>query len=271
MCRVIMGNDNFTRLLENTSEEYIGVGNPDAKILIIANEPGIADEEQSYKEVACNRKMWQAVDSWDFQTKYSVEDNPCFPYKGQLYTVYSPENGRGEGGTSRTWYYYQKLIDRLRGIERGKRTPLDFHDFCFSTDFSSVCAKKSGEIDEDPKLCEEREKSIVRRAGSGNNFFSEDFFQHFPIVIVASGHYIKKFKHIFNPKDLFGFEDYRSHDVEDDKGKKIGWINIHECGGESPKLLLHTKHFSSSISDKYIAAIANEIITFVGKYNITLF
>ena len=35
-----MENDNFARLLENTSEEYIGVGNPDAKILIIANEPG---------------------------------------------------------------------------------------------------------------------------------------------------------------------------------------------------------------------------------------
>jgi hypothetical protein len=268
-----MGNDNFARLLENTSEEHIGVGNPDAKILIIANEPGIDkdNKEQSNKEVARNRKMWQAVDSGDFQTKYSVEDHPRFPYKGQLYTVYSPENGRGEGGTSRTWYNYQKLIDCLRGVERGKRTPLDFHDFCFSTDFSSVCAKKSGEIDKYQELCEEREKSIVRRAGSDNNFFSEDFFQQFPIVIVASGHYIKQFKHIFNPKDLFGFEDYRSHDVEDAKGKKIGWINIHECGGESPKLLLHTKHFSSSISDKYIAAIANEIITFVGKYNITLF
>lgn len=271
MCRVIMGNDNFTRLLENTSEEYIGVGNPDAKILIIANEPGIDkdNKEQYDNEVACNHEMWNAVDKGDFPAK--AEYNPRFPYRGQLYTIYSEKVRRGGGGTSRTWYNYQKLIDCLRGIERGKRTPLDFHDFCFSTDLSNICAKKSGKIDEDPKLCEEREKSIVRRAGSDNNFFSEDFFQHFPIVIVASGHYIKKFKHIFNPKDLFGFEDYRSHDVEDDKGKKIGWINIHECGGESPKLLLHTKHFSSSISDKYIAAIANEIITFVGKYNITLF
>lgn len=270
MRRVIMGNDNFARLLKNTSEEYIGVGNPDAKILIIANEPGIADEEQSNKEVACNRKMWQAVDKGDFPAKDNAEYNPRFPFRGQLYTVYSKKNGRGEGGTSRTWYNYQKLIDCLRGVERGKRIPLDFHDFCFSTDFSSVCAKKSGEIDRNPKLCKKREESIACRAGSGNNFFSENFFQHFPIVIVASGHYIKQFKHIFNPKDLFGFEDYRLHDVEDDKGKKIGWINIHECGGESPKLLLHTKHFSSSISDKYIAEIAKEIITFVRKYNITL-
>lgn len=243
MRRVIMGNDNFARLLENTSEEYIGVGNPDAKILIIANEPGIADEEQSNKEVACNRKMWQAVDKGDFPAKDNAEYNPRFPFRGQLYTVYSKKNGRGEGGTSRTWYNYQKLIDCLRGVERGKRIPLDFHDFCFSTDFSSVCAKKSGEIDRNPKLCKKREESIACRAGSGNNFFSEDFFQHFPIVIVASGHYIKQFKHIFNPKDLFGFEDYRLHDVEDDKGKKIGWINIHECGGESPQTASPYKAF----------------------------
>ena len=83
-----MENDNFARLLKNTSEEYIGVGNPDAKILIIANEPGIDkdNKEQSNKEVACNHEMWQTINDGNFKNK--TENNPRFPYRGQLYTFF---------------------------------------------------------------------------------------------------------------------------------------------------------------------------------------
>jgi hypothetical protein len=187
--------------------------------------------------------------------------SPRFPYKGQKYSVrLEVKKGdvtriRSISGTSKTWYNYQKLMDNVRGLKRSKENLLDFHDVCFTSELSTCCAKKSNEVVE-----EERKDSISRRAGKTNAFFSSDFFQAFPIVIVASKNYISRYRGVFSVEDLFGLpaDSKRLHDG----------FYTYSRQGDSPKLLICCRHFASHLSDSYIDEIASAIREFKNKNNI---
>lgn len=263
---------SFEQLLTATKEgnEYVGCGNPNASILIIASEPAIAIDEERYKwEMIENNEKWH---KWltDGIAETIVHDgviddiskfSPRFPYKGQKYSVRSEVKKddvthiRSISGTSRTWYNYQKLMDKVRGVNRSKADLLDFHDICFTSELSTVCAKNSNEVVE-----EERKDSISRRAGKTNAFFSSDFFQDFPIVIVASKNYISRYRGVFSVEDLFGLpaDSKRLHDG----------FYTYSRQGDSPKLLICCRHFASHLSDSYIDEIALAIREFQNQNNI---
>ena len=263
---------SFEQLLTATKEgnEYVGCGNPNASILIIASEPAIATDEERYKwEMIENNEKWH---KWltDGIAETIVHDgviddiskfSPRFPYKGQKYSVRSEVKKddvphiRSISGTSRTWYNYQKLMDKVRGVNRSKADLLDFHDVCFTSELSTCCAKKSNEVDE-----KERKSSISRRAGTSNRFFSSDFFQAFPIVIVASKSYISRYKGVFSLEDLFG--------LPADSKKSYDGFYTYSRQGNSPKLLICCRHFASRLSDSYINEIASAITEFQNKIQI---
>ena len=263
---------SFEQLLTATKEgnEYVGCGNPNASILIIASEPAIATDEERYKwEMIENNEKWH---KWltDGIAETIVHDgviddiskfSPRFPYKGQKYSVRSEVKKddvphiRSISGTSRTWYNYQKLMDKVRGVNRSKADLLDFHDVCFTSELSTCCAKKSNEVDE-----KERKSSISRRAGTSNRFFSSDFFQAFPIVIVASKSYVSRYKGVFSLEDLFG--------LPADSKKSYDGFYTYSRQGDSPKLLICCRHFASRLSDSYINEIASAITEFQNKIQI---
>lgn len=87
-----------------------------------------------------------------------------------------------------------------------------------------------------------RTESIAQR----KQLFKYDFFQNFPIVILAVGHYVRD--HHIDLQALFGV-DFIEPTIQ------IGhhyWINIHQQKpGNTPKLLLHTNQLSM---------ISNELI-----------
>ncbi|MBO5794505.1 MAG: hypothetical protein J6R11_05460 [Bacteroidaceae bacterium] len=263
---------SFKQLLTATKEgnEYVGCGNPNASILIIASEPAIATDEERYKwEMIENNEKWH---KWltDGIAETIVHDgviddiskfSPRFPYKGQKYSVRSEVKKddvthiRSISGTSRTWYNYQKLMDKVRGVKRGKADLLDFHDVCFTSELSTNCAKKSNEVDE-----KERKDSISRRAGKTNAFFSSNFFQAFPIVIIASKSYISRYKGVFSLEDLFG--------LSADSKKSYDGFYTYSRQGDSPKLLICCRHFASRLSGSYINEIASAITEFQNKIQI---
>lgn len=263
---------SFEQLLTTTEEgrEYVGCGNPNARILIIASEVAISPNEERYKwEISDNNLLWR---KWmeDGIVETIVHDgviydiskfSPRFPYKGQKYSVRSEVKKddvthiRSISGTSRTWYNYQKLMDKVRGVKRSKADLLDFHDVCFTSELSTSCAKKSNEVDE-----KERKDSISRRAGRTNAFFSSNFFQTFPIVIIASKSYISRYKGVFSLEDLFGLP-------ADSKKSYDGFYTYSRQGG-SPKLLICCRHFASRLSDSYINEIASAITEFQNKIQI---
>ena len=264
---------SFEQLLTTTEEgrEYVGCGNPNACILIIASEVAISPNEERYKwEISDNNLLWR---KWmkDGIVETIVHDgviydiskfSPRFPYKGQKYSVRSEVkkkddvlHTRSVSGTSRTWYNYQKLMDKVRGVNRSKADLLDLHNVCFTSELSTSCAKKSNEVDE-----KERKDSISRRAGTSNRFFSSDFFQAFPIVIVASKSYIGRYRGVFSVEDLFG--------LPADSKKSYDGFYTYSRQGDSPKLLICCRHFASHLSDSYIDEIASAIREFKNKNNI---
>ena len=263
---------SFEQLLTTTEEglEYVGCGNPNARILIIASEVAISPNEERYKwEISDNNLLWR---KWmkDGIVETIVHDgviydiskfSPRFPYKGQKYSVRSEVKKddvthiRSVSGTSRTWYNYQKLMDKVRGVKRSKADLLDFHDVCFTSELSTSCAKKSNEVDE-----KERKDSISRRAGKTNAFFSSNFFQAFPIVIVASKSYISRYKGVFSLEDLFG--------LPADSKKSYDGFYTYFRQGDSPKLLICCRHFASRLSNSYINEIASAITEFQNKIQI---
>ena len=271
---------SFKQLLTAT-KEYVGCGNPNASILIIASEPAIDLKEEPKTEREKREKerhSWEIIgnnEKWHKWLNEGVAEtivhdgviydiskfSPRFPYKGQKYSVrLEVKKGdvtriRSVSGTSKTWYNYQKLMDKVRGLKRSKEDLLDFHDVCFTSELSTICAKKSNEVDE-----EERKDSISRRAGKSNAFFSSNFFQTFPIVIIASKSYISRYKGVFSLEDLFG--------LPADSKKSYDGFYTYSRQGNSPKLLICCRHFASRLSDSYINEIASAITEFQNKIQI---
>lgn len=272
---------SFDQLLKaaQVSNEYVGCGNPNASILIIASEPAIAPDEERYEwEMAKNNEKWLTEGVAETIVHDGVIDDiskfsPRFPYKGQKYSVRlevkkdEVTHIRSVAGTSRTWYNYQKLLDLVRGVNRSKAELLDFHDWCFTSELNTCCAKKSSEVDE-----EGRRLSIAKRAGKSNRFFSSDFFQGFPIVIVASRNYVHRYRDVFSVGELFGFpaDSKRVMSVPTRKGGRNRHFDIYSRQGDSPKLLICCSHFANRMSEEYMKAIASTIREFCAENKIQI-
>lgn len=255
--------EKFKELVKYCSENglYIGTGNPNAKIVIIGKECAIdttskKGEEQYKREIENNPSDWDTnLTNVDF-SKY----NPLYPYKGQLCKKRSETKKgiRGGGGTSATWYNYQKLFNQICPKHANTDT-INFHEHCFITELNEVTAKTSGDVHK-----EEREKSIQGR----KQLLKEKFFQEFPIVIVAAGHYPREFK--INLVEMFKADFAENESVK--KSNNLGkyWINIHRNEAlPSPRLLIHTNQLSMPSND-LIVAIAKECKDFAKKFDIKL-
>ena len=98
---------------------FVGLGNPNSKILIISKECsfdlGKEQDRFFYKlENQDNLQQWiynienpidqDALPCWESNPDLY---NPLFPFKGQLNKI----NRNNNGGTSQTWLQYQKLVD----------------------------------------------------------------------------------------------------------------------------------------------------------------
>ena len=106
---------SFEQLLKATEEgrEYVGCGNPNARILIIASEVAISPNEERYKwEISDNNLLWRMEDGIAETIVHDgiIDDiskfSPRFPYKGQKYSVWS-EVKKGDVTRIRSIYQEQ--------------------------------------------------------------------------------------------------------------------------------------------------------------------
>lgn len=249
--------------------EFIGVGNPASNILIIGKEPAIPKEkeEQRQLEVENNYKQWETnlqqgigIDKVLSMNKRGYEYNPLYPYRGQKFLVYMDKKVdgkkliRGEGGTSKTWYQYQKIWDIIRyGKENIHSEIINYHEHCFSTELSSANEKYSYLV-----ASEDRLNSIAKRKA----LLCHPFYQRFPIVILAVGHYPRE--HGIDIQSLFQTRWNQQTCVV---GKN--WYNVHFSATNTPKLLIHTNQLSM-VSNELIKEVADRCIDFKNKYGIRL-
>lgn len=264
-------NKSFKEMLNTQHlDGYIGHGNPNAKILILGQEPAHNFGSENYmREIADNQTQWLDMvernigyESINFDTIQF--GSPLWPWANQRFAVMTKirktNDGdtdliiRGSHGTAKTWYNYQKLVYGILQRELVKGGQLDFHKYSFHTDMSARASKKHSEID---KVA--AKESVNKRAVE---LFSSDFFRHFPIIVAPVGHF---------PRDIYG-DDYfhAAFGVEYRPDQSKEWINVNiREDRDYPQILIHCKQIAYA-SNKYIEKIANLARNFAEKLNINL-
>lgn len=271
-------------MIDSTTESYIGHGNPNAKILFLGQE-GASNPDASLDEDGRNdylRSIEQNHEDWSRNIQEGIgydnlpecctpdtlkNYNPLYPYKGQKFQVRSgsDEAGtlKGEKGTARTWYNYQKLINLIFDLLSTERKPMtkdddiDFHCLSFHSDMSAVASMKHNPKNED---CAE---SVIKRM----SLLSSDFFRNFPIVIAAVGHFPRETYGDTYFGDIFGVEFLGNEETE-----RYKWMNVSMRNDDAhPMLLIHTPQFSySELTDNYFEQIARRVVEFAQEHNIKL-
>jgi len=264
----------FKSLIEltkgETRSELIGVGNPTSNILFIGKEPAIPKEKECQRklEIEENCTQWElnyyqkiGFNNIPSMCEEGYEYNPLFPYKGQKRTVYIEKIVddkiipiRGKGGTSRTWYQYQKLWDLINEGENASHSNIiDYHEHCFSTELSSANEKYSYLVNSiDCNMSIENRRELL----------CHPFYQRFPIVILAVGHYPKE--HGIDIESIF-------HTKWEEPTRVVGrfWYNVHNSLTNNPKLVIHTNQLSM-VSNDLLKEIANRCVEFKNHYKISL-
>ena len=113
----------------------------------------------------------------------------CFKHLAQYHIFIIGEVISGKGGTSSTWYNYQKLINFIR--EYGKldspvnTTHIDFYKDCFITELNELCRLNNHRLSaEERRKIEENIRNRFDLMIATNSFWS-----HFKTVILACGPY----------------------------------------------------------------------------------
>lgn len=235
-------SNEFKDLIDRIEQtkDFIGYGNPNAKILIIGKEEALDIEKECGKKiyeiaVKPNWEKWKelkddssitpdSIPIWK-DSKDSKDFNPLYPWKGD-------DLPKG------TWTNYQNLINRLyHEADAGKMTT--FHQYAFITEFNDLPSKKSKR--KDPEV----QQRITHRC---KNVLNHPFYKSFPIVIAACGHYVKDYN--INLEELFDQKFIEMKPVD-----KREWINIHR---KDNRILIHTRQLSNSFSPELIERIADD-------------
>lgn len=224
---------------------YLGTGNPNAKILIVGKETSIPSEpnEQQTREISNNFSDWKRIISnGEYQTEKWNGSNysPLYPYKGQQLKIHSSRTG-DNGGTSKTWFNYQKLYNRVYNMIDNQN--IDFHEGVFITEANSSSSPKTK--DADTSSIDFRKSSILK----------SNFFQSFPVVIISGVGYFEIIDSNNEIESIFGVKFIRKERALNNESQAY-WI--HE-GTKMPKLLINTRQLSIGVSDALIQDIANEI------------
>lgn len=256
----VIYNSKFKAAIElaKVKDFFIGTGNPNAKMLFIGKEAAIdslKSSEQHKREISNNTTDWNS--NYQNNTQFSEVNNwfvtpiynPLYPYQGQKNNIESRnkkgEITRGQGGTSKTWFNYQKITDVIYFDEVPNDT-INFHEYAFITELNQVTGNYSKNI---PKKI--RKESIEVR----KELFKESFFKEFPITIVAVGHYVRDFD--IDLQKLFEMKFHEEDSKKLSEGLNKEYINVHYDDLEKPtKLLIHTNQLSM---------VSNELINRLGK------
>lgn len=262
----------FIDLVDQCSySEFIGLGKPNAKILIVGKEvatnPYSEDklEKQNMVSYLNNVKDWEKnkterkqqedVKYWVFDENRKldeVDNNPLFAFKGSKVK-----------DTSDTWDKYQKLYDVIFNgdIDNNREKELDFQKGFFITEMSNIPSPKThnAQREIDFKVNLERRK---------NSFFRSKFIQDFPVVVLACSNYIWNKQDDWQINNIFGVK----FDIEQrfSKGEYVFspsnkfYAHYNDNGS---KLVIHTRQLSMNVKDdmlKEMGALIREHLKKIG-------
>ncbi len=230
----------FNKLVKKSIEnnQYIGLGNPNAKILFVGKEVGIsANSVVTYGSA----KSWLNKDE-DYSARFIPKDNI--------------KNFR------HTWQKYQKLYDLIlenTQIESDKKEyEITFVENVFATELSNLAApttNKAKQLD-GFKVELDKRKEL---------FWKSDYINNFSVIVITASDnaYIETYQG----------EVCKIFDVKFDKEVLYSRSNkmwLHYSNNKTPKLVIHTRQLTNGASNKLMEGIANEITLFLKKNNINI-
>jgi len=239
-------NENFKKLLEKLdSDDYVGLGNPNSKILFIGKEAGTNIDEEIFHGSA---KSW--ITGNDYSLRYE-------PTETKIRNL------------NHTWQRYQKLYNSINtnlGINKtqSSKYEISFIEDVFTTEFSQLPAPKTEIAKQNPKFKSE----LAKRKDS---FFKSDFVQEFQIIIIfaSDNNYIETYKG--EVSDLFKVS-FEGPPISCEGGSKI-WVNKGVNLSKKPKIVIHTRQLATrqaaSIND-LIDKLSNIVSDFITENNINL-
>lgn len=253
---MIYSKEFIETIQREKTDTFIGLGNPNAKILMVGKETSTNSEslhplEQqnivSYKNNSLdwkksieNKLSQEQVKPWIFDKGLSTEDvdnNPLFAFKGSI-----------KKNTSDTWKKYQKLHDKIfKGqIDVNNELELDFQKDFFITEMSNFPSPKTNSAQQKEDFRMELEKRK-------HSFFKSGFIQQFPIVVLACSNYIWNKENDRQINEIFNVE-YDS-DKKLSKGEytfsKYNTFYTHYSKDEK-KLVIHTRQLSGNVKDSML-------------------
>lgn len=221
---------SFLDLLKS-EHDYIGQGNPNAKILIVGREHGFSDEHQCSLEIWRNKEQWKQIAQGIPFCEEGYSPRTCFTERKQEFRL---DMKSKNGGVSPTWYIYQMIVNALcpHEMPQRDRTPLlDFFNYSFITEFSTA-SRPNNNNPTNEEIAATRQ-SIEERT----SLLSSDFYRSFPIVILACGKYFDDYdiniEQIFDVKWVAPTEK-----VLLNNGKNI-WLNLH-YSKDRKRIVIHT-------------------------------
>lgn len=240
-------SNDFNRLIDICIEhkQYLGLGNPSAKVLFVGKEAGCPTG-------SCD--IHGSGESWRKNTNnYSIR--------------FVPEE-KNIKNNKHTWQKYQKLYELImskldiKEQESKKNYEKTFVQNVFTTELSNLPAPRTNEAKKQegftPNL--ENRKKI---------FWKSDFIKQFPIIIVAAtdNKYIETFAG--EVCELFDVEF--SEQIICGKSGKI-WIHYAIKGGNKtfPKLVIHTRQLTNGASNDLLVKIAGIVCDFAKNYEIKI-
>lgn len=233
----------FLSIIE--SNQYVGIGNPNAKILFIGKEAGLPIGSKDHHGSA---------NSWKKGNNYSLRFTPD-----------SKEN-KDLRNYRHTWQKYQKLFELIENnlkIQQTKNNEyeINFVENVFTTELSNLSAPTTIEA----KKLEGFREHLKKRK---EEFWKSDFIKSFPIVVIAASdnNYIETYQGEIC--ELFEVEFIK--EIKCNEREKI-WVHHSKKEQNKPlKLVIHTRQLTNGASNKLIEKIAELISDFVVKNSIKI-
>lgn len=207
---------------------YVGIGNPNAKILFIGKESAVNEEEKA--EYLTNAKNW---------SEDIIKDSPlCLNYD------VDDEHPLRKRWGKNTWSKYQKLTDIIFN-KIPENYKVDFLENVFTTEINDSPNKKTASAN---KIGLNDRKEL---------FSKSDFIKHFSVVVLACSNYIKN-RNGFNDIGKIFDATYDGDATGKYWYNKGNWFFVHHSE-DKKKLVIHTRQLSADVKIEMLQAMGTVI------------
>ena len=241
-------NKDFNELVDQCliDKQYVGLGNPNAKILFVGKEAGMPIDSEL---IHGSSQLWKE-NKIDYSNRFTPEEEKL-------------------RNRNHTWQKYQRLynliLDKLNICDTTSKKDfyeISFVENVFTTELSNLPAPKTSDAKKQKgfKTALELRKEI---------FWKSPFISKFPIILIFATD--TKYIEMYRGEVCKLFDVEYSEQIICVKTDKL-WIHYSTETKNKvfPKLVIHTRQLTNGASNELLERIADVVSDFIKKYDIKI-